>query len=197
MVNLPVLATSSAHFVGGVLLAELLGPALGAMIMAVVLLLQAALLGDGGLAALGVNIASMALLPAGVVALLKRLVAQQPIRAAAASAISIALAVLLISGAVALGRSTSELAAWPQFVAALAIAHLPVLVLEAVASVGLLLLWKRAATLELESAWRVPTAVTAFAALVIALSGAISSDLPDGYESAAQRAMPMLIAEQD
>ena len=65
MINVPVLQTSSAHFVGGVLLAELLGPALGVLTMAAVLLVQAVVLGDGGLAVLGVNIVNMVLVPAG------------------------------------------------------------------------------------------------------------------------------------
>src|SRR5688500_12122204 len=72
MVNVPVLPFSSAHLVGGVLLAWCLGPALGSLCMAAVLLVQALLLGDGGLLALGANIINMAFVPAGLVWLVRR-----------------------------------------------------------------------------------------------------------------------------
>src|SRR5262245_42363432 len=47
-VNVPILPGTSGHLVGGVLLAWVLGPGLGAWTMAVVLAAQAMLLGDGG-----------------------------------------------------------------------------------------------------------------------------------------------------
>jgi len=193
MINLPVMATSSAHFVGGVLLAELLGPALGATVMSLVLLLQAVLLGDGGLAALGVNIVNMALMPAGLLALSKRLTNNRSLAVGFASAASILLAVLLIAGEVALGRSSSELAHWPGFVAALATTHLPVLPLEAALTLGLVAVWIRLESTDTRRAWRLCAVMSAAALLLALLSVPISSDLPDGYESAAEREMPMLL----
>ena len=71
-INVPVWSGISAHLVGGVLLAAILGPGLGAWTMAVVLAIQALVLGDGGLAALGANVLNMALVPAGMVAVAKR-----------------------------------------------------------------------------------------------------------------------------
>ena len=65
-INVPVAPGTSAHLVGGVLLAWLLGPGLGAWTMALVLAVQAMLLGDGGMAALGANVLNMAILPAGM-----------------------------------------------------------------------------------------------------------------------------------
>src|SRR5207253_6877258 len=53
MINVPVAPGMSAHLVGGVLIAWVLGPALGAWTMAIVLAAQAVFLGDGGIAALG------------------------------------------------------------------------------------------------------------------------------------------------
>src|SRR5690349_19584781 len=67
-VNVPIASGFSGHLVGGVLLAALLGPALGAWTMAVVLAIQALVLGDGGIAAWGGNVINMGLLPAGIVA---------------------------------------------------------------------------------------------------------------------------------
>src|SRR3954453_3518782 len=49
--NVPVASGVSGHLVGGVLLAAVVGPALGAWTMAVILAIQALLLGDGGIAA--------------------------------------------------------------------------------------------------------------------------------------------------
>jgi cobalt/nickel transport system permease protein len=60
MLNFPVAAGSSGHLLGGVLAAVLVGPWAGAVCVAVVLLVQALLFADGGLTALGLNIANMA-----------------------------------------------------------------------------------------------------------------------------------------
>src|SRR5438552_821321 len=71
-INVPIAPGMSGHFVGGVLLVWALGPALGAWTMAMVLVVQAVVLGDGGIAALGANVINMALVPAGIVAVMKR-----------------------------------------------------------------------------------------------------------------------------
>src|SRR5262245_45383505 len=94
-VNVPVWAGISAHLVGGVLLARMLGPGLGACTMALVLALQALVLGDGGVAALGANVLNMALLPAGLVALANR-------RSTAATAALAGLAVPLAAALIVL-----------------------------------------------------------------------------------------------
>ncbi|HWH30283.1 MAG TPA: energy-coupling factor ABC transporter permease [Mycobacteriales bacterium] len=63
MLNFPVALGTSGHLLGGALAAVLVGPAAGAMCLAVVLLVQA-LFADGGLTALGANITLMGLLTA-------------------------------------------------------------------------------------------------------------------------------------
>jgi cobalt/nickel transport system permease protein len=197
MLNVPVLASSSVHFVGGVLLAELLGPALGVLTMSAVLLLQAIILGDGGMAALGVNITNMALLPAGSLLLVRRWIVNRPLAVAAASALSIALAVLWISGEVAFGRPAGELAHWSDFVGAMLTNHLPLLALEGALTVALVELWRRGEKVGERSTWRLPATAVTGALLVAALSLAASSTLPDGYESAAESAqMTWLIDSQ-
>jgi cobalt/nickel transport system permease protein len=184
MLNLPILANSSVHFIGGVLLAELLGPALGVLTMSAILLLQAILLGDGGLAALGVNITNMACLPAVSLILARRCVANRNVAVGAASLASVVLAVLLIGGEVALTRSAGELSQWSTFVSALLTNHLPLLPLEAALTLALVVLARSEKVAE-RSAWRVPAMAT-MAAIVIALvATTTSSSLPDGYESAA------------
>jgi len=63
MLNFPVALGTSGHLLGGALAAILVGPAAGAMCLAVVLLVQA-LFADGGLTALGSNITLMGLVTA-------------------------------------------------------------------------------------------------------------------------------------
>ncbi len=62
MLNFPVAAGTSGHFMGGLLAAVLVGPWVAVLVMAVVLAMQALLFADGGLTALGLNILNLALL---------------------------------------------------------------------------------------------------------------------------------------
>jgi len=64
MLNFPVAGGTSGHLLGGVLAAVLVGPWLGALCVAVVLLVQCLLFADGGLSALGLNIINMSLVTA-------------------------------------------------------------------------------------------------------------------------------------
>lgn len=61
MVNFPVGAGTSGHLLGGTLAAVLVGPWTGVLCVSVVLLVQALLMADGGITALGTNITLMAL----------------------------------------------------------------------------------------------------------------------------------------
>ena len=80
MINFPVAAGTTGHFLGGVLAAVLVGPWLGALALTVVLVVQGVFFADGGLSALGLNVFNMAvvgtlggwLLYRGLVALLPR-----------------------------------------------------------------------------------------------------------------------------
>jgi cobalt/nickel transport system permease protein len=62
MLNVPVAAGTSGHFLGGVLVAIFLGPWAGTVIMATVFIVQAVLFQDGGILALGANIFNMGLI---------------------------------------------------------------------------------------------------------------------------------------
>ncbi|HVP52545.1 MAG TPA: energy-coupling factor ABC transporter permease [Terriglobales bacterium] len=64
MVNFPVAGGTSGHLLGGVLVAALLGPAAGVVVLTAVLLVQCFLFGDGGVTALGANVFNMALVGA-------------------------------------------------------------------------------------------------------------------------------------
>jgi cobalt/nickel transport system permease protein len=61
MINFPILPGASGHLLGGALVAILVGPWVGAVCIAIVLVVQALLFADGGLTALGTNITNMAL----------------------------------------------------------------------------------------------------------------------------------------
>jgi cobalt/nickel transport system permease protein len=62
MINFPILPGASGHLLGGALVAILVGPWVGAICIAIVLVVQALLFADGGLTALGTNIVNMALI---------------------------------------------------------------------------------------------------------------------------------------
>ena len=64
MVNFPVAAGTTGHLLGGALAAILLGPWVGALVVTVVVVVQALLFADGGITALGPNVLNMAIVPA-------------------------------------------------------------------------------------------------------------------------------------
>jgi cobalt/nickel transport system permease protein len=61
MVNFPIPGGTSGHLLGGTLAGVLLGPWAGSLVMSVVFIVQAVMFQDGGLTALGANIANMGL----------------------------------------------------------------------------------------------------------------------------------------
>ncbi|HEY5502770.1 MAG TPA: energy-coupling factor ABC transporter permease [Candidatus Anoxymicrobiaceae bacterium] len=62
LLNFPVAAGVSGHFLGAMLACVLLGPWAGFLVMVVVLAIQCLIFADGGFAALGANIFNMALI---------------------------------------------------------------------------------------------------------------------------------------
>ncbi len=190
-INVPVLPGTSAHLVGGVLLAWTLGPALGAWTMALILALQALVLGDGGLAALGANVLNMALLPAGAVAIAKRMrAAEGRWKYAAAgllAAATVPLAAILIVGETALFRSSEELAGWQEFATGMLGTHLWIGLVEGGLTVAMLAAFAWLAQCTPATSWK-PAIIAAATAIVLALATPFSSAWPDGYEASAQAA---------
>jgi cobalt/nickel transport system permease protein len=166
------------------------------MTMALVLILQALLLGDGGTLALGANVLNMALLPAGLVALSRRAgwLTGANLKAAhrelavvsALSAASIVLAAALIVVEVALFRTGGELTGWTAFAQQMLSVHLLIAVGEGAATglVAVTLAWLASPAKSLTLR---PAFVTAALAILTALAIPFSSELPDGYEYAAER----------
>src|SRR5215212_9755394 len=66
MLNFPVLGGVSGHLLGGALAALLVGPWVGALCVTVVLAVQALVIADGGVTALGLNVFNMAVLGTAV-----------------------------------------------------------------------------------------------------------------------------------
>ncbi len=64
MFNFPVAAGTTGHLIGGALAAILLGPSVGALVVTIVVVVQALAFADGGLTALGYNVLNMAIIPA-------------------------------------------------------------------------------------------------------------------------------------
>ena len=64
MFNLPVTSSTSVHLIGGVFAVILVGPYAGALVIALVLIVQSVFFGDGGISALGANIFNMAFIGA-------------------------------------------------------------------------------------------------------------------------------------
>lgn len=178
MVNFPVLPYSSGHLVGGVLLAAALRPALGALTMAIILLLQAILLGDGGLAALGANIINMALLPAALVALMTK--GRSAIGLGLCALGATVLAAGLISVEVAIGRPADGLPLG-DFAQQMLQAHLAIGALEGLLTAAIV------SALARTGSRRVQQAALAVASCVLIALIPTASALPDGYEASAER----------
>jgi cobalt/nickel transport system permease protein len=190
-INVPILPGVSGHFVGGVLLAWLLGEGLGVWTMTVVLAVQA-LLGDGGMLALGANVLNMALLPAAMVALTRRLaertdsLPRSEVILAATALAAVPVAALLIGLETAVFRSGGEMAGWTRFVTLLVGMHLLIGVLEAVLTVAVAGAVKTAsARFAMPRQWRPALVGAALAMAALAIVLPFSSLLPDGYEAAA------------
>lgn len=66
MVNFPVGAGTSGHLIGAALAAILIGPYAAVLAMTVVLVVQALVFADGGLSALGLNVANLAVVAVAV-----------------------------------------------------------------------------------------------------------------------------------
>jgi cobalt/nickel transport system permease protein len=101
MLNFPVAGGTSGHLLGGVLAAVLVGPWIGALCVSVVLVVQALVMADGGLSALGLNIVNMALVGAiggyGVFLVARRVVPATRSGVIAATAAAALLSVVLAS----------------------------------------------------------------------------------------------------
>ncbi|MGL5811365.1 MAG: energy-coupling factor ABC transporter permease [Nocardioides sp.] len=111
MINFPVGAGTSGHLLGGALAAVLAGPYTAVLCISVVLVVQALLMADGGVTALGTNITLMGLVGVlvgwavfrGVLLALPRKLPSVPIAAAAGALVSVPVAAFVFSVLFAIG----------------------------------------------------------------------------------------------
>ncbi|MCW2984851.1 MAG: hypothetical protein JWR63_2421 [Conexibacter sp.] len=109
----PITVGTQGHLLGGALAVCLLGPWLGAITIAVVAVIQALALGDGGISTLGVTIVTLALVPAfagyPIAVALRRLLGATPkglaIACGVAAAIAVELSAATFVGEFALGAA--------------------------------------------------------------------------------------------
>ncbi|MCW2996051.1 MAG: hypothetical protein JWQ18_3546 [Conexibacter sp.] len=98
----PITVGTQGHLLGGALAVCLLGPWLGAITVAVVAVIQALALGDGGISTIGLTIVTLALVPAFVgyplAVALRRVLGGTPKGLAIACGIAAAIAVELSAG---------------------------------------------------------------------------------------------------
>lgn len=193
--NVQILPFSSVHLIGGVLLAWVLAPPLGALTMAGILTLQAVLLGDGGLLALGANIINMGLMPAAAVALVRRGMSEQHaarapwILAGTAFGCTLAAAALIVLE-VSVGRSAAQLEGLQYFAARMLAWHALAGLAEAAVTVAIVaalakMAARDSAVLELsvKRAGLVVAASLAIAILSLPTFG-LASTVPDSYQAA-------------
>jgi cobalt/nickel transport system permease protein len=196
--NFPLAAGTSAHLLGGVLVAALAGPSVAVLVIFSVVLVQALLFQDGGLAALGANTLNLAVLGAGGGWLVFRwllalLGSGRRARLAAAGVAAFASALLTGTG-VALELALSGAVAARPALLVIGGAHVVVGVGEALLTCGILsLAWRsrpelaRALPATRPAARRLALAVTGSAVAVAALGAFFASSSPDVLEAAAAK----------
>jgi cobalt/nickel transport system permease protein len=203
MLNFAIPGTgSSGHLGGGLLLAVLLGPEAGLVVIASILAVQALLFADGGLLALGCNIFNMGVLPAFVaLPLFRRIVADRWTRprVIAASILAAQVGSLLGASAVVIETTLSGIASLP--FAAFALAMLPIhaaiAVAEGLITASVLLFVQRAQPDLLARIEHRPAharhVIATLAATATIMSTALcwfASNEPDGLEWSIARVSP-------
>jgi cobalt/nickel transport system permease protein len=106
----PVGVGTQAHLLGGALAVALLGPWLGGLTITVVCLIQALLLGDGGITTLGLTITNLALVPAFLgypLLLALRRVMPVAVACGITATVSVMIAALIFVAEVTLGAKVS------------------------------------------------------------------------------------------
>jgi cobalt/nickel transport system permease protein len=104
----PITIGTEGHLLGGTLAVALLGPWLGGLTIAVVCIIQALVLGDGGITTLGLTITNLALVPAFVgypLILALRRVVSLPLACALAAVVDVMLGACIFVAEMTLGAA--------------------------------------------------------------------------------------------
>lgn len=193
MLNFPLGIGASAHLLGAALVAVLLGPWSGMLVVFAVLLVQALLFQDGGIAALGANTLNLAVVGVGSAAFVfgvsRRLAGRGAAATIAAAAGAAWVSTVLVGLAVAAELALSGLVPWRAALLLVGGGHVAVGVAEALLT-GLLVSFVLRTRPELIAARTnaaptgIPAAVVVGAALVVvALAGLLASAQGDVLES--------------
>jgi cobalt/nickel transport system permease protein len=196
MFDFPLGAGTSAHLLGGVLVAVLAGPWAAMLALFAVVLIQALLFQDGGIAALGANTLNLAVIGAGGGWLVYRwqliLLGEGPRRRLAAAGVAGFVSALATGLAAGLQLGLSGLVPVRTALLAVGGAHVLVGLVEAALTVGILAMVLRArpdlvrAEVPVSGRRRI-TAVVASAAAVALGAASFGSELPDALEAAVAR----------
>lgn len=192
MFNFPLGAGTSAHLLGGVLVAVVVGPWAAMLALFSVLLVQALLFQDGGIAALGANTLNLAVLGAGGGYMIYRwqlaLTGSGERRRLAAAGVAAFVSSVAIGLTVGLELGLSGLVPTDTALLAVGGAHLLVGLAEAVLTVGILAMVLRARPDLVKSSdvtprARVTAGIVGVSAVVALAAGAWASALPDALEA--------------
>jgi len=198
MLNFPLGIGASAHLLGAALVAVLLGPAGGMLVLFGVLLVQALLFQDGGIAALGANTFNIAVLGVGsaaaVFGALRAVLGPRPRAVALATAAAAWVSTALVGVAVALELALSGLVPFRAALALVGGGHLLVGLAEAALTGMLVSVVLRARPEVLarhteRSNWT-PVRAMALGAVILAvmvLAIVAASSQPDVLEAALER----------
>jgi cobalt/nickel transport system permease protein len=198
MLNFPLGIGASAHLLGAALVAVLLGPAAGMLVMFAVLLVQALLFQDGGIAALGANTFNIAVLGVGsaaaVFGALRALLGPRPRAVVLAAAAAAGVSTALVGGAVSLELALSGLVPFAAALTLVGGGHVLVGLAEAALTGMLVSVVLRARPEVLArhtegSRWTPVRAVAVGAVVlaVMALAVVAASSQPDVLEAALER----------
>lgn len=135
MLNFPVAAGTSGHFLGAMLAVALVGPWAATVVMTVVLVVQALGMADGGITALGANVFNMSVVAVfagyGLLVLLKRLLPRTMAGYLISVAIASWLSVVLASVACSLELAVSDTVSLGLALPAMASVHMIIAIGEA------------------------------------------------------------------
>ena len=191
MINFPVAGGTSGHLLGGTLVAILLGPWAAVLVLTSVVAVQALLFQDGGLLALGFNVANMGLLTAFVGCAIYQWLGRAPSRRLFAAGVGAWLSVMLAAAATALELAVSGTSPLALALPAMLGVHALIGIGEALITVGALAFIRATRPDLVDAPTAAPTrgagwvAVGLVIALLVAFASPLASPEPDGLERVA------------
>ena len=213
MINFAIPGTgSSGHVIGGVLLAAFLGPWAAFVTIASVLIIQCLVFADGGLLALGCNLINMGAMTTLVAypLIYKPIVGHStnPWRITLGAVCACTVGLELGACLVTLETVLSGVSAlkWNQFLSIMALIHLPIGIVEGIATAAVLAFVARMRPDLLNSAMGKPSgksvvrAVVWFAAATLVIAGGVvwfASENPDGLEWSIEKVAGVEEVEQE